>query len=103
MARNNPQHKNAFSLDPESFKDPAKATQEATAADNNTTNLHNTATHTQTQQTYTTQEMRSKRVQFVIKPSVNAKLDELAKNGAIKSKNDLVNFLLESYIAQLEG
>ena len=70
---------------------------------NNTTKLHNSVTHTQTQQTYTTQEMRSKRVQFVIKPSVNEKLDQLAQNGTIKSKNDLVNFLLESYIAQLEG
>lgn len=73
------------------------------SAASNTTNTHNEVTHTQTQQTYTTQEMRSKRVQIVIKPSVNEKLDELAKTGAIKSKNDLVNFLLESYIAQLEG
>ena len=29
MARNNPQHKNAFSLDPESFKDQAQEVQEA--------------------------------------------------------------------------
>lgn len=73
--------------------------------EHNTTNIHNTHTHTHTQQAYTSQreEMRNKRVQFVIKPSVNEKLDELAKSGAIKSKNDLVNFLLESYIAQLEG
>lgn len=56
------------------------------------------------QRTYTIrkEETRSKRVQIVIKPSVNKKLDEMAKNGTIKSKNDLVNFLLESYIAQPE-
>ena len=84
----------AFKVEP----DVAVATK---SSENNTTIAHNK--DTQTQQTYTTQEMRSKRVQFVIKPSVNEKLDELAKNGAIKSKNDLVNFLLENYIAQLEG
>lgn len=31
MARNNPQHKNAFSLDPESFKDQAQEVQEVQA------------------------------------------------------------------------
>lgn len=37
-------------------------------------------------------EGRNKRVQFVIKPSVNEKLDELVQSGAIKSKNVSVNF-----------
>ena len=46
------------------------------------------------------EETRSQRLQFVVKPSVNAKLDQLVREGKIKSKNDLVNFLLESYIAQ---
>lgn len=48
-------------------------------------------------------ENRSKRVQLLVKPSVNDALDRMVEEGKIKSKNDLVNFLLESYIAQLEG
>ena len=69
--------------------------------EHNTTNIHNK----HTQQTYTIpqEEKRSQRLQFVVKPSVNEKLDQMVKDGTIKSKNDLVNFLLESYIAQLEG
>ena len=68
--------------------------------DTYTTNIHNT----HTQQTYTIpeKEKRSRRMQFVVKPSVDRKLDRLVQEGKIKSKNDLVNFLLESYIAQLE-
>ena len=63
-----------------------------------TTNIHNT----DTQQTYTMpqEEIRSKRLQFVVKPSVNKELDRLVKQKKIKSKNDLVNFLLEQYIEQ---
>lgn len=66
-----------------------------------TIHIHNTPT----QHAYTMQqeETRSQRVQIVVKPSVNEKLDLLVKQKKIKSKNDLVNFLLESYIAQLEG
>ena len=62
-----------------------------------------TITHnTDTQQTYTMpqEETRSKRIQIVIKPSVNKELDRLVKQKKIKSKNDLVNFLLESFIEQ---
>lgn len=46
------------------------------------------------------EEIRSKRIQIVIKPSVNEKLDEYAADGVIKSKNDLVNQLLEKFIEQ---
>lgn len=62
----------------------------------NTTQIHNT----DTQHTYTIQkeETRSQRVQIVIKPSVNEKLDKLVKQKVIKSKNDLVNFLLENWL-----
>lgn len=68
--------------------------------EHNTTHIHNAPT----QHTYTMQqeETRSQRVQIVVKPSVNEKLDLLVKQKKIKSKNDLVNFLLESYIAQME-
>lgn len=45
-------------------------------------------------------ENRSQRIQIVIKPSVNKELDRLVKQEKIKSKNDLVNFLLESFIEQ---
>lgn len=46
------------------------------------------------------EEIRNKRIQIVIKPSVNEKLDEYVDNGVIKSKNDLVNQLLEKFIEQ---
>ena len=69
--------------------------------EHNTTHIHNT--HTQHAYTMPQEEKRSQRLQFVVKPSVNEKLDLLVKQEKIKSKNDLVNFLLESYLAQLEG
>lgn len=62
-------------------------------------NIHNT--HTQHAYTIQQEETRSQRVQIVIKPSVNAKLDSLVEQKKIKSKNDLVNFLLENYVAQI--
>lgn len=60
--------------------------------------IHNT----DTQPTYTMpqEEIRSKRIQIVVKPSVSRELDRLVKQKKIKSKNDLVNFLLESFIEQ---
>ena len=61
-------------------------------------NTHNT--DTQTPYTMPQEETRSKRIQIVIKPSVNKELDRLVKQKKIKSKNDLVNFLLESFINQ---
>ena len=63
-----------------------------------TTDTHNT--DTQTQYTMPQEETRSKRIQIVIKPSVNKELDRLVKQKKIKSKNDLVNFLLENFIEQ---
>lgn len=48
------------------------------------------------------QEPRSVRFQAVITQSVNAKLDELARSGMIKSRNDLVNFLLERYLDEIQ-
>lgn len=64
----------------------------------NTTHIHNT----DTQQTYTMpqEETRSKRIQIVVKPSINKELDQLVKQKKIKSKNDLVNFLLEQFLEQ---
>lgn len=61
-------------------------------------NIHNT--DTQPEYTMPQEETRSKRIQIVIKPSVNKELDRLVKQKKIKSKNDLVNFLLESFIEQ---
>lgn len=63
-----------------------------------TTQIHNT--DTQTEYTIQQEETRSKRIQIVIKPSVNSELDRFVKIGKIKSKNDLVNFLLEQFIEQ---
>lgn len=65
-----------------------------------TTQTHNTDTHTE--YTIMQEETRSKRIQIVIKPSVNQKLDRLVRQEKIKSKNDLINFLLEQYISSLE-
>lgn len=48
------------------------------------------------------QEPRSVRFQAVITQSVNDKLNELANTGKIKSRNDLVNFLLERYLDEIE-
>lgn len=62
-----------------------------------TVNTHNT--HTQHTYTMPQEETRSKRIQIVVKPSVNAELDRLAKEGKIKSKNDLICFLVEQYIS----
>ena len=64
--------------------------------DPHTSRLHNT----DTQHTYTIpqEETRSKRVQVVIKPSTNKALDALVRQGKIKSKNDLINFLLEDFL-----
>lgn len=50
--------------------------------------------------TYKVNETRSQRVNLVIKPSTNEHLDELVRLGKIKSKNDLINFLLEQFIEQ---
>ena len=43
-------------------------------------------------------ESRSVRLQIVITPSIAKKLEWLDKTNQIKSRNDLVNFLLERYV-----
>ncbi len=48
----------------------------------------------------TQEENRSKRMQFLIKPSTNDELDRLVEQGIITSKNDLINRLLEDYVEQ---
>ena len=69
----------------------------------NTHTQHTIHTHnTQAEYTIPQEETRSKRIQIVIQPSVNRKLDRLVKEGKVKSKNDLVNFLLKSYIEQFD-
>ena len=46
------------------------------------------------------EETRSKRIQIVVKPSSNDALDRLVEEGKIKSKNDLINFLIEDFISR---
>lgn len=43
-------------------------------------------------------ESRTKKMLIMIRPSIGEILDELAKNGTIKSKNDLINYLIEDFI-----
>lgn len=47
-------------------------------------------------------EARTVRIQAVVTPSISKKLDELASKGKIKSRNDLINFLLEGYLKTFE-
>lgn len=61
-----------------------------------------------TQDIYTTllnkqdMERRDKRMQIVVKPSTFAYLEQMQKDGLIKSKNDLINNFLEEFISQAE-
>lgn len=48
-------------------------------------------------------EKRSKRLQIIVKPSIGKKLDQYVNEGIIKNKNDLINFLLETWIAEQEA
>lgn len=45
-------------------------------------------------------EKRDKRINVVLKPSTNDKLDQYVEDGIIKSKNDLINQLLEIFIKE---
>ena len=45
---------------------------------------------------------RNARIQVVVTQKTAAALDELVKNKKIKSKNDLINFLLEGYLKSVE-
>ena len=47
-------------------------------------------------------ETRTKRIQVVVTPSIDASLNELVANRKIRSKNDLINFLLESYLSMVK-
>lgn len=47
-------------------------------------------------------EKLTKRVQILVKPSTFEYLDKLQNEGLIKSKNDLINTLLEDFISRAE-
>lgn len=47
-------------------------------------------------------ETRSAKLNILVKPSTAQKLDESVKEGKIKSRNDLINFLLEKYFEEEE-
>lgn len=47
-------------------------------------------------------EKRTERIQIVVTPTVSRKLDELVRDRKIKSKNDLINFLLEGYLENIQ-
>lgn len=49
-----------------------------------------------------TKEPRSVRIQAVVTPSIGKKLDALVAQGKIRSKNDLINFLLKEYLSKVE-
>lgn len=75
--------------------------------DSNTQEVHDvqevnttstTVSATPSEYTVIKEETRSQRLQIVVKPSVNKKLDKLVKQKKIKSKNDLINFLVEDYL-----
>ena len=46
-------------------------------------------------------EKRTKRIQIVVTPTIRDELDALVSEGKIKSINDLINFLLEGYLADI--
>lgn len=45
-------------------------------------------------------EKRNKRMQIVVKPSTFAYLEQMQRDGKIKSKNDFINNFLEDFIKQ---
>ena len=47
-------------------------------------------------------QTRNVRLQVVITPAISERLDQLVKSHEIRSKNDLINFLLESYFDMLD-
>ncbi len=48
-------------------------------------------------------ETRSSKVNILIKPSTAQKLEDAVNNGTIKSRNDLINYLLEKYFEEQES
>ena len=63
-----------------------------------TIHIHNT--HTQQSYTMPQEETRSHRIQIVVKPSIGKELDRMAKENIIKSKNDLINYLIEEFVRE---
>lgn len=47
-------------------------------------------------------EPRTVRIQAVVTPTIATKLDELVASNQIKSRNDLINFLLEGYLGNMK-
>lgn len=45
-------------------------------------------------------ERRSVKLNILVTPSIAEQLDDAAKKGTIKSRNDLINFLLEDYFGK---
>lgn len=52
------------------------------------------------EQDYRQDQLRNKRIQIVVTSRVGEALDRLVSKKKIKSKNDLVNFLLEKYLEE---
>lgn len=51
---------------------------------------------------YETKEAKSKKFNFRMKASVDERLTQLAQEGVIKSKGDLINKLIEDYLEKLD-
>lgn len=47
-------------------------------------------------------EPRNVRIQMVVTQTTAQKLDKLVQDGKIRSKNDLMNFLLEGYLGSIQ-
>lgn len=47
-------------------------------------------------------ETRSAKLNILVKPSTASKLDDAVTNGEIRSRNDLINYLLEKYFEEEE-
>ena len=45
-------------------------------------------------------ETRSQRLQIIVKPSVGETLDRMVKENKIKSKNDLINNLIDNFLLE---
>ena len=48
-------------------------------------------------------ETRSAKLNILVKPSTAQKLEESVKEGTIRSRNDLINYLLEKYFEEEEN
>ena len=91
------------------FKEKEKDTKKTLVSESTENTLHNeNNTINNTQPTIykieekPKEEIRNKRIQIVVKPSLKDKLDYLVEHGYIKSVNDFANFLFERGIVELE-